>query len=176
LRIKPNQYKTPVFFHNAEGFDNHLLINAIFDTNNKLSPELNDYINNRPENTAYDKEFIKKELAKSRQLNCIARTGEKLMTMSTNEIDVRDSYKLTLSSLHNLIYNRVIKDPLVCCKCSGVLDTAKKVTNDNKYFRLEFKCRECEEYGHKLPPVIKKIDKRIICRDLPVMTTIATEE
>ncbi len=60
------------------------------------------------------------------------------MSISNGLIDIHDSYKLTISSLHTLIYNLVWIEPVECKQCSKTIKDTSKIYNDEKYFEFHF--------------------------------------
>ncbi|MFO0000298.1 MAG: hypothetical protein ACK559_04150, partial [bacterium] len=163
--------------HNGEGYDNHIMMKALFETNNKLSPETITNINNKLQNYSQKaKDIITKIMNTNLSISCIAKTSEKLMSMSNGLIDIHDSYKLTISSLHTLIYNLVWIEPVECKQCSKTIKDTSKIYHDEKYFIGEFVCRHCQKYGHQLPIEIRKIDKRTVYEKFKCMCSIVTED
>ncbi len=140
-------YKTHEYFHNAESFDNHLTINGIFETNNKVSETVKREILSRTDLSIYARDFLEKDFAKDKPISVIARTSEKTLMLSNGRVNVNDSYKTTMCSLHALIYNLVVKTPISCSNCNNVIDEAKRVTHDHKHFKFEYECRTCEMAG-----------------------------
>ena len=108
LRVKPEMYKTHEYFHNAESFDNHLTINGIFETNNKVSETVKREILSRTDLSKEARLFLEKDFAKDKPISVIARTSEKTLMLSNGRVNINDSYKTTMCSLHTLIYNLVV--------------------------------------------------------------------
>ncbi len=99
-------------FRNAEGYDGHLMINAMFQNGDSLPKESIERIESKFDN--YSPECIEmiSNFMKNRfSVTGIPKTSEKLLSISNGLIEVRDSYKLTLTSLDKLIFNQVWGKP-----------------------------------------------------------------
>jgi len=178
LGFSPSTYKLTVLFHNSEGYDNHFMFNAMFEMGDRISQITIDNINKKLENYSERcKERMKKILSNKLVISAIPKTSEKVLTLSNGLIEIHDSYKLTISGLDTLIYNQVWGDPITCTRkgCCKVITDTKKIYYDNYEFVGEFICRDCQEYGHKLPTQIRRVDQRVIHDKFKCMASIVTE-
>ena len=96
LRIKPEEIKIPVIFHNLRGYDSHLIMQEIGDIAKKHT-----YKNNKGEE-------------KQMKINAIPNNMEKYMAfMLGNHLTFLDSFQFMSSSLDKLVSNLTCMDNLV---------------------------------------------------------------
>ena len=148
LNFKLNyRFKVPVFAHNAEGYDHHLILN----------------------------EMLKNEQLKE-NINVIARTGERYMSMSTQYFSLMDSYKHLVSSLHTKVYNLLWVDPITCEHCKKVIDDPLDIKYENDQFIGTFECQDCKNKPNIITPIIeKRIPARHVYSAFPTTTYSVTE-
>jgi hypothetical protein len=178
IAFSPSTYRLTVLFHNSEGYDNHFLINGMFEMGEQISQVTKDNINRKLVNYSDKcKERMQKILSNKLSITAIPKTSEKLLTMSNGLIEINDSYKLTIAALDTLIYNQVWGDPITCTRkgCCKVITEPKRIYYEDNEFVGEFVCRDCQEFGHKLPSQIRRVDERTIHDKFKCMSTIVME-
>ena len=133
LRIKPENIKIPVIFHNLRGYDSHFIMEQIGEIANKYAYK--------------DKKGKEKPLT----INAIPNNMEKYMAfMLSNHLTLIDSFEFMSSSLDKLVEN-VMK----CGKCEtckpdscirrSVSDRGRLIQHQTSYPCLE--CKNCKKVG-----------------------------
>jgi len=161
-------YLSTVFFHNGEGYDFHFIIKSLLKSEGKLHPDIIAEMHKILKN-----EDLVNHITTKNDINCIARSGEKFLTVKTGLLDFKDSCKLLLRKLDELIYNLVWIETVCCKQCKSTISYPKNITHDKTHFIGEFVCRSCKQYGHIIPNQIVRINKKYIYKNLKAMSHIA---
>ncbi len=125
FRLSAWTYLSTIFFHNGEGYDFHFIIKSLLKTEGKLHPDI----------VAYMREILKNEdlvnhLSTKNDFNCIARSGEKFLTVNTGLLNFKDSNKMVIRNLDELIYNLVWIETVSCKQCKSTISHAKSIKDD----------------------------------------------
>ena len=137
LRIKPDNIKIPVIFHNLLGYDSHFIMQQIGEIAKK-----NAYKNKRGEECHMN-------------INCIPNNMEKYLAfMLGNHLVFLDSLQFMNSSLDMLVSNITKCDKCETCKPNKCL---KQCINDKgivTQHKTSFPCGECENCKNSNKPCI----------------------
>jgi len=171
FRLCAWDYLTSVFFHNGEGYDFHFIIRNLLENGMKLHPDVLSYLDEIIEN----KDLVKHLSTKS-NINAIPRSGEKILNFNTGLLNFKDSCKLVIGALDDLIYNLTWIEPVICKRkeCSSTIKNPKCIVHDKTHFIGEFICRSCKEYGHELPAQYSIVNKQYVYKNMRALTKLAT--
>ena len=133
LRIKPEDIKIPVIFHNIRGYDSHFIMQQIGEIANKYAYK--------------DKKGKEQPLT----INAIPNNMEKYMAfMLGNHLTFIDSFQFMSSSLDNLVKNVTKCEKCETCKPDScirrtVSDKGRIIQHKNSHPCLE--CKNCKKVG-----------------------------
>ena len=133
LRVKPEDIKIPVIFHNLRGYDSHFIMQQIGEI---------------AKNHAYKNKKGKEQPLK---INAMPNNMEKYMAfMLGNHLNSIDSFQFMSSSLDNLVENVTKCGKCETCKLGSCIhrsisDKGRTIQHENSYPCLE--CKNCKKVG-----------------------------
>jgi len=99
-----------------------MIIRNLLENEIKLHPDVLKYL----EEIITNKELALHLSTKS-NINAIPRSAEKILNFNTGLLNFKDSCKLLLSPLDELIYNLTWIESVNCSKCNSTINCAKSI-------------------------------------------------